>query len=121
MNQITVAGIIGKDSEIRSTKTGEMVANFSLADSQGREKQPIWWNCALYGKRAESMSKYLTKGQPITVVGTLLQSKYTDKTGVERTSFDLRINEIALQGKSERSEEPKKARVKDVEDADIPF
>lgn len=45
MNSITIAGALGKDSELRSIPSGEQVLSFSVADSQGRDKPTIWWNC----------------------------------------------------------------------------
>jgi single-strand DNA-binding protein len=98
MNSITVAGQLGKDSEVRFLPNGDAVAGFSVADSQGKDKPTIWWNCQLFGKRAESLSQYLTKGQAVTVSGTVSQRTYTDKNGQERTSMDLRVNDVALQG-----------------------
>ena len=98
MNSITVAGQLGKDSEVRFLANGDAVAGFSVADSQGKDKPTIWWNCQLFGKRAESLSQYLTKGQAVTVSGTVSQRTYTDKNGQERTSMDVRVNDVALQG-----------------------
>ena len=83
MNVITVAGQLGRDSELK--QVGEnVVLNFSVADSQGREKPTIWWNCGLWGKRGESLKQYLLKGQNVTVSGSLTEREYTDKDGVKR-------------------------------------
>jgi len=105
MNNITVAGQLGKDAEVRYLPNGDAVAGFSVADSQGKDKDTIWWNCQLFGKRAESLSQYLTKGQAVTVSGNVTQRKYTDKNGTERTSMDVRVNDVALQG-GKRDAEP---------------
>lgn len=98
MNSLTVAGQLGKDAELRHLPNGDPVANFSIADSQGKDKDAIWWNCQLFGKRAESLSQYLVKGQAVTITGSVSQRKYTDKNGQERISTDVRVNEVALQG-----------------------
>lgn len=98
MNSITVAGQLGKDAEIRYLPNGDAVAGFSVADSQGKDKPTTWWNCQLFGKRAESLTQYLIKGQAVTVSGTVSQRTYTDKNGQERTSMDVRVNDVALQG-----------------------
>lgn len=125
MNSITVAGIIGKDAEVRHTPGGDAVCNFTIADSQGKDKEPIWWNCALFGKRADSLSKYLVKGTLLTVAGILTNNKYTDKNGVERVGFNLRVNEVALQGgkrdSEQKQEKPKSSKGFDDMDDDIPF
>lgn len=103
MNNITVAGQLGRDAEVRYLPNGDPVANFSIADSQGKDKDAIWWNCQLFGKRAESLSQYLTKGQAVTITGSVSQRKYTDKNGVEKISTDVRVNEVALQGSRKES------------------
>jgi single-strand DNA-binding protein len=98
MNNLTVAGQLGRDAEVRFLPNGDPVANFSIADSQGKDKDAIWWNCQLFGKRAESLAQYLVKGQSVTITGSVSQRKYTDKNGVERISTDVRVNDVALQG-----------------------
>ena len=98
MNNITITGQLGKDSEIRATTSGDSVLSFSVADSQGRDKPTIWWNCQLWGKRASSLEQYLVKGQSVTVAGSVSEREWTDKDGVKRKSMDIRVNDIALQG-----------------------
>lgn len=127
MNSITVAGQLGRDAEVKYLANGDAVCNFSVADSAGKDKGTIWWNCGIYGKRAEALGQYLTKGQSVTVVGTVTQRKWTDKDGVERVSTDIRVNEVALQGGRRESQEeerrpaPKPAQRDMTEDDDIPF
>ena len=104
MNVITVVGQLGRDSELK--QVGEnVVLNFSVADSQGREKPTIWWNCGLWGKRGESLKQYLLKGQNVTVSGSLTEREYTDKDGVKRKAQEIRVNEIALQGSKPSGEQ----------------
>lgn len=98
MNSITVAGQLGRDAETRYMPNGDPVLSFSVADSQGKEKPTIWWNCQLYGKRAESLAPYLSKGQAVTVSGVVTQREYTDKDGTPRKSMDIRVADVALQG-----------------------
>lgn len=98
MNSITIAGQLGKDAEVRFLPDGEPVSNFSIADSQGKDRMTIWWNCSLFGKRAQSLSPYLVKGQSVTVSGNVSQREYTDKNGQKRISTDIRVIEVALQG-----------------------
>ncbi len=108
MNSLTIAGQLGRDAEVRFLPNGDPVANFSVADSQGKDKDTIWWNCQLFGKRAESLAQYLTKGQSVTITGSVSQRKYTDKNGVEKISTDVRVNDVALQG-GKRDETPRQA------------
>ena len=129
MHNISIAGQLGKDAEQRFLPNGDAVASFSVADSQGKDKPTIWWNCSLFGKRAEALTQYLTKGQAVTVSGNVTQREYTDKDGNKRTAMDVRVNDIALQG-GKRDEAPRQAtpaqrqapaRESFEMDSDVPF
>jgi single-strand DNA-binding protein len=98
MNNITVAGTLGRDAEIKHMANGDAIASFSVADSQGRDKPTIWWNCSLFGKRAESLAPYLLKGGSVTVSGNVSEREWTDKDGQKRKSMDIRVGDVALQG-----------------------
>jgi single-strand DNA-binding protein len=106
MNSITVAGQLGKDAEIKYMPNGDPVASFSVADSQGKDKSTIWWSASLFGKRAESLAPYLTKGQAVTITGTVTEREWTDKQGQQRKSMDVRVQDVALQG-GKRDEAPR--------------
>jgi single-strand DNA-binding protein len=127
MNVITIAGGLGRDAELKYLNNGDPICNFSVADSQGRDKGTIWWNCTLFGKRGEALAQYLTKGQSVTVVGTITEREWQDKEGAKRKSMDVRVSEIALQGgrkdaepQEERRQAPKPAPV-EMDDQDLPF
>ena len=117
MNSICVAGNLTKDAELKHLNNGDAVLNFSIADSQGKDKTAIFWNCQLFGKRAESLVQYLTKGQAVAVSGSVSEREWTDKDGNTKKSMNVRVNEVALQGKREEAK-PKKS---DDFDNDPPF
>jgi single-strand DNA-binding protein len=127
MNSISISGNLGKDSEMRSLPNGDPVCQFSVADSMGRDKGTIWWNCTIFGKRAESLSQYLTKGQQVTVIGSVTEREWTDKDGQKRGSRDVRVSDVALMGgKREAPRTAPKPPAKagsgfDDKDDDIPF
>jgi single-strand DNA-binding protein len=127
MNSITIVGGLGRDAELKYLNNGDPICNFSVADSQGRDNGTIWWNCTLFGKRGEALSQYLTKGQSVTVVGTITEREWTSKDGDKRKSMDVRVSEIALQGgrkdaepQEERRQAPKPEPV-EMDDQDLPF
>ena len=130
MNNLTIAGQLGKDAEIKYMPNGDAVASFSVADSQGKDKPTIWWNCSLFGKRAESLSQYLLKGSAVTVSGSVTEREWTDKEGGKRKSMDVRVNDIALQG-GKRDAAPQQAPQRQAQkpaasgfddmDSDVPF
>ena len=111
MNSLTIAGQLGKDAEIRNLPDGTPVLSFSVADSQGREKPTLWWNCQLYGKRGESLKQYMTKGQAVTVTGKVELKEYNAQDGTPRKSMDVRVQDVALQGgkREEPSQPPRTA------------
>jgi single-strand DNA-binding protein len=123
MNVLTIAGNVSKDAEVRYTTGGDPVCNFSVADNQGKDREAVFWNCGLYGKRAESLSKYLVKGHAVTVTGNITTNKYQDKNGIERIGYNIRVNDIALQGgkKEGESAPPKPERQAREFDDDVPF
>jgi single-strand DNA-binding protein len=130
MNNITIAGQLGRDAEQRFLPNGDSVCSFSVADSLGKDKPTIWWACSIFGKRAEALGQYLTKGQAVTVSGSVSQREYTDKDGNKRTSMDVRVNDIAFQGgKREQQAAPEPQRKAPASssggfadmDSDVPF
>ena len=132
MNSITITGHLGRDIELRSLSDGTPVGGFSVADSQGRDKPAIWWRCSIFGKRAEALAPYLKKGQQVTIVGSVTEREYTDKDGQKRTSIDVRVNDLALQGgrpeaqqeaprAAQRAAPQRQADPIDDMDSDIPF
>lgn len=98
MNIICIAGNIARDAETRYLPNGDAVANFSVADNQGKDKQAIFWNASIFGKRAESLAQYLTKGQSVTITGNVTEREWTDKDGSKRQVKEVRVNDVALQG-----------------------
>lgn len=130
MNNITIAGQLGKDAEIRYMPNSDPVASFSVADSQGKDKPTIWWRCSLFGKRAESLAPYLKKGQAVTVSGTVTEREYTDKDGAQKKAMEIRVQDVALQGgkrDAAPATAPKAAKPAataggfDDDDSDVPF
>jgi single-strand DNA-binding protein len=101
MNSISIAGVLGKDPELKQVGQ-EQVLSFTVADSQGKEKPTLWWNCQLWGKRATTLQQYMAKGQKVTVSGNVQMREYTDKDGNKKTAMDVRVNDVALQGGGEQ-------------------
>jgi single-strand DNA-binding protein len=121
MNVISISGSLGRDAEIKNLQSGDVICNFSIADSMGRDKGTIWWNCSLYGKRGESLAQYLTKGQAVTVNGIVTEREWTDKDGVIRKSIEVRVNDVALQGGKKEAEPKPERYVEPVAEEDLPF
>lgn len=126
MQTITIAGRIGRDAELRTTQSGDTVSGFTVAVDvrQGREKVTNWWRVSLWGKRAEALNQYLTKGASVTVMGEFSLTEYEGKL-----QLNIRASEIALQGgrQDQRDDTPRQSRAAnnsfatDDLDDEIPF
>ena len=73
MQTVIIAGNVGNVKEIRDVG-GDKVLNFSIAvdngkDKNGERRESTWWDCSLWGKRAESLAPYISKGSKLTVHG----------------------------------------------------
>ena len=104
MSTTTLAGNLTADPEVRFTKGGTAVSNFTVASTPRRfdkdtsawvDGETLFLRCTVFGKQAENMTEQLRKGQRVVVTGTLNQSNYTDKDGNERSSIELDVDEIA--------------------------
>lgn len=94
MINVTIAGRLGKDAEIRQTN-GNSVCSFSVAADVGfgDNKQSHWFNCSMWGKRGEAIAPYLTKGTQVTVIGEFSEREYQGKQYKE-----LRVDNVKIQG-----------------------
>lgn len=106
MKAITIAGNIGKSAEVRNTQEGDKVTGWTVAveDRTGKDKPPIWFDCALWGKRGESLAQYLTKGSKVCVSGELSKREYDGKT-----YLTIKAEQVTLMGgkpDAQRDESP---------------
>jgi len=130
-------GRLGKDPEIRYTQSGSAVASLSIACGEswkdkttGEKKESTEWvNLTAFGKLAEIIGEYLKKGNQIYVSGKLKTEKYTDKSGVEKYSTKVIIDQMQMLGGREQPQgQPQDAHnqaksngYQDFDDSDIPF
>lgn len=113
LNKVTIIGNLGKDPDIRTTQSGDKVANFSVATTEkwndkntGEKKESTeWHNVVIFGKLADVCENYLKKGSKVYLEGKLKtrsweqdgQKKYM--TEVVLSGFDSKM--IMLDNKSE--------------------
>ena len=124
MNVSTFAGRAGKAAELRKTQGGDSVANFSLAvDRFKKDDGPLWVKVTLWGKQADGLTKYITKGKQLVVTGSVDLSSYETKDGETRTDLVLRANNVTLMGGGEAAAEDEVEQNEDQEVAEenIPF
>ena len=94
---IVVCGHIGQDARIKDVN-GQSVCEFSLAYNASKDGDPAWYRCAMWGTRGEKLAPMLKKGTAVIVSGPLNARVYKDKDGHERTSLDVRVNDLGFAG-----------------------
>jgi single-strand DNA-binding protein len=100
-NHITVIGHLGQDPDLRYTPQGTPICSFTMAVNVRKKVDnewnnvPLWFKIKVWGKQAEPVAQWLTKGSPALVAGQLDVETWTDRDGKERTT--MVINSSAVQ------------------------
>ena len=98
MQLLIIAGNIGKDPVLRTTQGGDKVLGFSLAvdngkDRDGNKRDSTWYDCSVWGKRAESLERFINKGTKLTLTGRPTVDAYEGKG-----KLGISVNELTFQG-----------------------
>ena len=128
VNKVIIVGNLGRDPEMRSFPSGDRVANVTIAttdrwkDKQtGEMKEATEWHRVVFnGRLAEIAGEYLRKGSQVYVEGTLRTRKWTDQSGVEKYSTEIRADTMQMLGKREGMGGGSSMGGDDMDD-DIPF
>lgn len=106
-NKVQLIGNVGNDPEIKNFDGGKKLANFTIAtnDSYKNEKgekvdQTEWHKVVAWGKTAEIIEKFVTKGLQIGIEGKLTHRTYDDKNGEKRYITEVLVSEVLLLGKN---------------------
>ena len=95
MNRCTVLGRLGKDIELTYSKDGKAIGRFSLGVTRKFNKDITdWFNCVSFGKQAETLARYVKKGQQLLVAGEIHFGSYDAQDGTKRYTTTLVINEF---------------------------
>ena len=105
-NRVQLIGNLGNDPEIIDLESGKKLAKFSIATNESYKnaqgdvvKNTEWHNVVAWGKTAEIIEKYLTKGNEVAVEGKLTSRSYEDKDGIKRYVTEINCNELLMLGK----------------------
>jgi single-strand DNA-binding protein len=103
VNKVILVGNLGRDAELRYTPGGAPVATLNIATTEvwndkggQRQEKTEWHRVVLWGKTAESLSEYLTKGKQIYVEGKLQTRQWDDKDGNKRYTTEVRGDRVVL-------------------------
>lgn len=104
-NKVILMGNLTRDVEMRTTASGQNVANFSLAVSRSwkgqdgqTQEQTSFINCVAWGKAGEIIAQYVKKGDSLLVSGRLDQRSYDDKDGNKRQAVEVNVEDFNFVG-----------------------
>ena len=104
-NKVILMGNLTRDVEVRTTASGQSVANFSLAISRSwrgqdgqQQDQTSFINCVAWGKVVDIIAQYVHKGSPLLVSGRLDQRSYQDKDGNKRSAVEVVVEDFNFVG-----------------------
>ena len=104
-NKVQLIGNLGNDPEIITLESGKKLAKFSLAtnesykDASGeKQTKTDWHNLVAWGKTADIIEKYITKGKEIAIEGKLSTRSYETKEGENRYVTEVIVNELLMLG-----------------------
>jgi single-strand DNA-binding protein len=105
VNKVILVGNLGRDAELRYTPGGAAVSTLNMAttetwnDKSGQKQEKTEWHRVVFwGKVAESLTEYLTKGKQVYVEGRLETRQWNDKDGNKRYTTEIKGDKIVLLG-----------------------
>ena len=135
INRVAISGNLTRDPELRSTAGGMAVLSFGVAVNERRKNQQSGeWedyanfiDCTMFGRRAEALSRYLSKGTKVAVEGRLRYSQWErdgqkhSKVGVVVDELDFMSRKDGGQTYQQQTYQPAPSGQAGVYDSDIPF
>ena len=108
-NKVQLIGNLGQTPEIKTFDGGRKMARFSVATNETyrnakgeKVKETQWHNLIAWGKLAEIVEKYLTKGKEVAVEGKLIHRSYNDKEGNKKYVSEVEVSELLMLGAKEQ-------------------
>ena len=105
-NNVQLIGNLGQDPEIINLESGKKLAKFSLAtnesykDKNGEKvEQTYWHNIVAWGKTADIIENFVSKGKEVAITGKLTNRSWEDKEGNKRYTTEVVCNELLMMSK----------------------
>lgn len=131
LNKVFLMGNLTRDPELRYTPAGEAVASFGIAMNRvwtaksGEQKKDVCYvDISIFGRRAEVVGEYFSKGNPIFIEGRLRFNQWETKDGQKRNSLSVVADNFEFIGTAKRPEGesgslPKDGKMPDVMSEDV--
>jgi single-strand DNA-binding protein len=113
-NKVLIMGNLTRDPELKQTPSNQSVAQIGLAlnrkfkDREGNMREEVTYvDCEAWGRTAEVMSQYLSKGKPVFIEGRLKLDQWQDKDGNNRSKMKVVIESFQfIDSKGGQSSQP---------------
>jgi single-strand DNA-binding protein len=104
-NKVQLIGNLGNAPEVKTLESGKKMARFNVATNEiyrntkgEKVTETQWHNLVAWGKIAEIVEKFLTKGKEVAIEGKLINRSYNDKDGNKKYITEIQVNELLLLG-----------------------
>lgn len=129
INNVNISGNLTRDAELRTTSGGMAILSLSVAVNDRKknpngewEDYPNFIDCTVFGRRAEAIQNYLTKGTKVCIQGKLKQERWEDKDGNNRSKVSVIVQEIEFNAqKTSSNAETDETSTSAYAGEDIPF
>jgi len=106
VNKVILIGNLGRDPELKYTRGGDPVCNFTLATNEqwtdkagAKQERTEWHRIVVWGKQAEVCGQYLKKGRQAYIEGSLTTREWSDKDGNKRTTTEIKAQRVQMLGR----------------------
>ena len=107
INRVVISGNLTRDPELRQTAGGLPVLGFGVAVNDRRKNQstgewedyPNFVDCTMFGARAASVAKFLSKGAKVAIEGKLRWSQW-EKDGQKRSKLEVIVDELEFMSRN---------------------
>ncbi len=135
LNKVFLMGNLTRDPELRYTQNSKAVTSFGIAVSRnwttpdGEQKEDVCFvDVSMFGKRAEIISEYFSKGNPIFIEGRLQYRQWETQEGQKRRALSVVADDFQFIGQTKRrsgssgaGQGGKSSTTDDISDEEIPF
>ena len=107
INKVILVGFLGRDPEVRYTKSSQAVASFSIATTErwtgkdgNKEDKTEWHRIVAWGKLGEICGEYLSKGKQVYIEGRLQTREWEDNDGNKKQTTEIVANNMTMLGQA---------------------
>lgn len=125
LNKAVVYGNLTRDPELKSLPSGMSVTSFSVATNRvysdrdgNRQEEAEYHNVTVFGKQAENVAKYLTKGSGVLVEGRL-QTRSWEAEGVKHYRTEIIADRVQFGARKKDGSEPAEQPTEEVNKEDV--